>query len=250
MIKRALMAAAIAGGASHAYSQDDTEPTWAMAIELGAISTSGNTETLSVQSKADIRQDLEKWQNEYMASVLFKQDEVEQDGVTNTATTAEKYFLSAKTAYKLNREHSNLFLFGSHTDDKFGAFRKYTTISAGYGTRWINRDNLYWDVEIGPGYFRGTRFLEDDSEISETGFMVRGATELQWELTETTTFAQTLSVESASDNTRTISDTSLSLKISDTLQMKIGYSLFHNTEVAPDKEAVDTTTFINLVYSR
>lgn len=250
MIKRALMAAAIAGTASHAHSQDAAQSPWGMAIELGAISTSGNTETLSVQSKADIRQDLEKWQNQYMASVLFKQDEVERDGETDTETTAEKYFLSAKTAYKLNREHSNLFLFGSHTDDKFGAFREYTTASLGYGTRWVDSDAMFLDVEIGPGYFRGTRLLNDNSKESESGFMVRGATEFQWKLTDTTTFAQTLSVESASDNTRTISDTSLALKISNTLQMKIGYSVFHNSEVASDKEAVDTTTFINLVYSR
>lgn len=248
MIRCLLTSLAIAASNS-VFAQDEGDPL-EIAFELGAISTTGNTETLSIQSKADIRQDLERWQNEYLVSVLFKEDQVtQQDGSQTTEKTAEKYFGSAKSAYKLDREHSTLFIFGSHTDDEFGAFEKYTTASVGYGTRLLDKPTMYLDVEIGPGYFRGERVTEDNTVEIENGVMVRGATEYRWQFTDNARFAQTISVESGSDNTRTISDTSLTTKISDTLQMKVGFSMFHDSNVAADKESLDTTTFINVVYS-
>jgi multidrug efflux pump subunit AcrB len=59
---------------------------------------------------------------------------------------------------------------------------------------------------------------------------------------------QRLSVEAADDNTRTISDTSLSVRLYNALQMKVGMRLQNDSDVAPDKESTDTTTYINLVY--
>lgn len=250
MIRYSLLAFAATVASSAVFAQEIPEKPWRAAIELGAISTTGNTETLSVQSNVDITHDMEHWQNEYIASVLFKEDEiVQQDGTESTEKTAEKYFVSAKTAYKLNDNHSNLFLFGSYTDDKFGAFEKYTTVSFGYGSRWLDTPTMYLDAEFGPGYFRGERVTEDETIEVESGLMARGALKFQWQLTDSATFSQDLSVETGSDNTRTISETSLATKISDTLQMKVGYSIFHNSEVAPDKENMDTTTFITLVYN-
>ncbi len=248
---RSLSIAMIAAAASGvALAQSELEKPLKAAIELGAISTTGNTETLSIQSKADITHDMENWQNQYIASVLFKEDEITQaDGTETTEKTAERYFLSAKTAYKLDNEHSNFFAYGSYTDDEFGSFETYTTASIGYGARWLDRENMFLDAEIGPGYFRGERVTEDDTIETESGVMARGALEFQWQVSETAIFAQKVSVETGADNTRTISDTSLSTKISDTLQMKVGFSIFHDTDVAPDKEEMDTTTFINLVYN-
>jgi putative salt-induced outer membrane protein len=244
-----LFAAASAISAS-ASAQEIVEQPWRAAIELGAISTTGNTETLSIQSKIDITQELERWQNQYVASVLFKKDEITQaDGTETTEKTAEKYFLSAQSAYKLEKEDSKLFVIGSYTQDQFGAFEQYTTASFGYGSRWLDRPDMQLDAEFGPGYFRGERVTEVDTIEIESGFMVRGALKFLWLVSESAAFAQNISVESGSDNTRTISETSLTTTISDTLQMKVGYSIFHDTDVASDKEKMDTTTFINLVYN-
>lgn len=249
MTRQLLLASAVLAASGAAFAQEEAEP-WQASVELGAISTTGNTETLSVQSRADLAHEIGNWQNEYVASVLFKEDEViQQDGTENTEKTAERYFISAKSAYQLQEDTSSLFIFGSHTRDEFGAFLNYSTASLGYGRRWLDTPNAYLDAEIGPGYYRGERVLEDEMTEVEKGAMVRGAVEFQWTISDNATFSQEVSVESGSDNTRTISDTALTTKINDSLQMKVGYSIVHNSEVAADKEPTDTTTSINLVYS-
>src|SRR5690606_22170494 len=98
--------------------EEKEEGPWRVAAEVGVIATSGNTETTTVQGKLDATHDMERWNNQYILSVLFKEDEIPQDdGTTETEKTAERYSASIKSAYKLEREHSNLFVFGSHTDD-------------------------------------------------------------------------------------------------------------------------------------
>ncbi|WP_084005190.1 DUF481 domain-containing protein [Gilvimarinus polysaccharolyticus] len=242
---------AVAAGTSSAQTEEQ-DKTWLVSAELGAIKTTGNTEATSFNGKIDATQSLERWRNQYIASVLYKQDELEQiDGTKESETTAEKYFISAKSAYLMADEFSNIFVFGSHTHDEFGAYRKYTTAAAGYGARLINRDTLTLDAEVGPGYFWGDKVIDEANDIiaKEEGFMVRAAGDLAWVITENATFSQKLGVEAAEDNTRYVSDTSLSTKISDRMQMKVGYTINHDTDVADDKEGTDTTTYINLVYN-
>ncbi|UTF61161.1 YdiY family protein [Gilvimarinus sp. DA14] len=236
-----------------AQEEDAAEvQTWEVAAELGAISTSGNTETTSVNGRIDATQNLQNWKNEFVASVLYKEDQIEKDsGVEVTETTAEKYFGSAKSSYLFDDEFSSLFGFASHTHDEFGSYRDYTVVSLGYGARFINNDTLTLDGEIGPGYFWGDKVEDEANDIivSEEGFMVRVAGELNWRITENATFNQQLAAEAADANTRYLSDTSLSTKISDRMQMKVGYTVNHDTDVADDKEGTDTTTYINLVYN-
>jgi len=234
---------------------EDKRP-WEVEVDLGAIATSGNTETTSLQLKVDAKQNLEKWENQYIFSSLFKQDDVEQDdGSTSNEKTAEKYLGSLKSAYIFGVEKSYLFGFVSHTNDKFGAYRTYTTVALGYGDWLYSTPNLNWFVEAGPGYFEGEKVLESDDNltpdtlVNESGAILRAATALEWKITKTAEFKQVISVESGADNTRTISETSLSTSISDAMQMKVGVSVANDSDVAPGKEKTDTTTFVNLVYN-
>lgn len=223
---------------------------WTVSAELGAISTSGNTQTTSFNGKIEIAHKMERFHNDYVVSALYKKDKITQDnGARISETTADKYYLSAKSAYPLENEFSKLFVFGSHAHDEFGAYREYSTFSAGYGMRLLNEDVMQLDVEIGPGYFRGKKVLDDNTTVTESGAMVRAAGVFAWQLTESAEFKQALEVQASSDNTRTISDTSISAKISDRMQMKVGYTFYNDSDVAPGKKGTDTTTYINLVYN-
>lgn len=240
---------ALAGLALSSGAFAETEEPWEATAEVGIIATSGNTETTTVQAKGEVKQRSTRWHNHYILSVLFKEDKITQDdGTTVTEKTAEKYFGSAKSAYQLQRENTNLFVFGSHADDQFGAYRKYSTLAIGYGARLYESATVKLDAEIGPGYFRGEQLFEDGTTHSESGFLLRAASALKWELTETAEFNQTVSVESAEDNTRTVAESSLSTRINGSLQMKIGFNVAHDSDVAPGKEKADTTTYVNLVY--
>lgn len=246
----------VGGFAGSAVAADEPKRPWEVEVDLGAIATSGNTETTSIQAKVDAKQNLEQWENQYILSSLFKEDEVAQDDdTTSKEKTAEKYFGSAKFAYLLGVEKSYLFGFGSHTTDYFGAYRTYNTIALGYGDWLYSSKSLNWFVEAGPGYFEGKKEIESDDPlvpdtyVDESGAMLRAATALEWKITATATFKQTVSVEAGSDNTRTQTETSLATSITDAMKMKVGFAVANDTDVAPGKEKTDTTTFINLVYS-
>lgn len=229
---------------------------WDVELNLGAIATSGNTEATSIYTKVDAKQNFIKWRNEYIFSSLFKNDEVVQDDNTKVKEkTAEKYLGSAKSSYLLaDSDKSYLFGFVSYTHDKFGSYKTYTTASVGYGDWIYSKPNLTWFLEAGPGYFRGEKALQTDDidnpyiyEV-EQGALLRIATELEWKFSQTAAFKQVLSVETSSDNTRTMSETSVSASITNSMQMKFAVAVAGDTKVDAGKEKVDTTTSATLVY--
>lgn len=235
---------------------EETKP-WEFEFDLGAIATSGNTETTSVHTKLGVKQNLDKWKNEYILSSLFKNDEVTQDDDTKVKEkTAEKYLASVKSAYLLDGDSDKSYLFGyvSYTHDKFGSYQTYTTAAIGYGDWLYSSPELNWFLEAGPGYFRGEKVLPPefvgaptDYEI-EQGALLRVASELEWKFSQTAAFKQVLSVEASSDNTRTLSETSVSASITNAMQMKFAVAIANDSKVAEDKERTDTTTSATLVY--
>ena len=252
LAKYGLSIAILGLGFGNAAADDEVKP-WEISAELGVVSASGNTETTSLQAKLDLKQNLDKWTNSYVLTGLMNKSEVENDdGTTSNEKTAEKYFGSIKSAYDFGKESDYLFLFGSYAEDKFGSYRRYSTISLGYGSRLIEKETLQLDAEIGPGYVTGEKVFEDpilpDYLVTEEGSMLRVAGVLAWQITSNAEFKQSISIESAEDNRRTLSETSLSTKISEVMQMKAAFSLASDSKVAPDKEKTDTTTSITLVY--
>jgi putative salt-induced outer membrane protein len=251
-IKKDLLSCLIALSTLNVAIAEEVKP-WDASAELGVVSASGNTEATSMQAKLDVKQNLDKWTNSYVLTGLINKSEVENDdGTTTNEKTAEKYFGSIKSAYDFGRKEDYLFLFASHADDKFGAYRRYSTISIGYGSRLIERETMQLDAEIGPGYVRGEKVFEDpvlpDYLVTEDGTMLRVAGVFAWQITSNAEFKQSISIESAEDNRRTLSETSLSTKINEVMQMKAAFALASDSEVAPGKEKTDTTTSITLVY--
>ncbi|WP_273023919.1 DUF481 domain-containing protein [Rheinheimera sp.] len=241
-----LALAVIASMQAQANDTAATDKVWTTSAELGAITTSGNTVGTSITGKIDAKQELQQWSNQYIFSAFFKEDEKTDDnGDKYTEKSAEKYLISAKAAYKLDNEFDKLFAFGSYTDDEFGAYTEYTTVALGYGTRVYNTEDKYLDVEIGPGYFTGKRSTGE----TENGLIVRGAAAFNWTISESASFAQTLSVEYGDDNTRTISETSLLAKINGSLQMKAAFVVQNDSSVPEGKKSTDTQTSLTLVYS-
>lgn len=119
-----------------AMAETTADKSWTTAAELGAITTSGNTKGTSVTGKIDSKQELEHWSNEYVLSAYFKEDEqTDSNGVKRSEKSAERYFVSGKGGYKLDQDNATLFVFGSYTDDAFGAYTKYSLVSLGYGDR-------------------------------------------------------------------------------------------------------------------
>jgi putative salt-induced outer membrane protein YdiY len=219
---------------------------WFTSAELGAISTSGNTTGTSVTGKIDARHEMSNWSNEYIFSGFFKEDEVANaDGTRTRNRSAERFQLSAKAAFKLLEDGNRAFVLGSHVNDKFGAYTRYSTLAAGYGTQLLKREDKTVDVEIGPGYFHG----ESANGEQESGVTVHGAAQLRWRVSPSAAFSQTVSVERGTSNVHTVAETALSTKINGTMQMKAAFSARSDSKVPDDKKNTDTQTSLTLVYS-
>ncbi|HEX8614613.1 MAG TPA: DUF481 domain-containing protein [Telluria sp.] len=237
---------ALAVACAPALASDRIDDSWHTSAELGAISTSGNTAGTSVSGKIDARQELDDWSNQYIVAGHFKEDETDdRDGNRTSKRSAERYSLSAKAAYKLVKDNEKLFVLAAHVGDKFGAYSTYTTMAVGRSTRWYSSPAASVDVEIGPGYFSGERATGEP----ESGFTVRGAAAMRWQVSQSAQFSQIVSVERGTSNVHSIAEAALSTKINGTMQMKAAFIARNDTNVPADKKNTDTQTSLTLVYS-
>ena len=219
---------------------------WQTLAELGAISTSGNTVGTSVTGKIDARQELDEWSNQYIVTGHFKEDETTtDDGSKLSKRSAERFSASARAAYKLMQADDKLFVLASHVDDNFGAYTSYSSLSVGHSRRWYRSPDASVDVEIGPGYFNG----DNASGEGESGFTVRGAAAMRWQVSPGAHFTQTVSVERGTSNVHSIAETALSTKINGTMQMKAAFVARSDSNAPVAKKNTDTQTSLTLVYS-
>lgn len=249
----------VASATTNAFAEDAEQKTWEVTSELGAIITSGNTETTTLKGGIKVLHHLQSWDNEYKLDGIYKEDELEnEDGEKVTKRTNEKYAASAQGNYKLDDENSHLFIFGSHVSDYFGAYRTESVISAGYGLRLIDRENMWLNAEIGPGY-KFFEYSDDSTQTDEDGNLLAGKSDSEvialgkldynWQISDNARFTQLVSVEYGDTNTKTRSETALLAKINGSLQMKVAFNVINNSDVADDEEKTDTETSLTLVYS-
>jgi putative salt-induced outer membrane protein len=239
------MALAMAHGGVSAADTVEENRGWHVSAELGAITTSGNTTGTTVTGKIDARQELEEWSNEYIATGFFKEDRYKYGDEWRSKRSAERFSVSAKAAYKLVDDQEKLFVLGSHVDDQFGAFTRYSTLAVGHSTRWFESTDRTLDVELGPGYINRVRANGDE----ESGLTVRGAAAMRWKISPSASFSQTLSMESGAGNVHSVAETALATKINGTMQMKAAFVARNDSSVPVDKKNTDTQTSVTLVYS-
>ncbi|HEX8603042.1 MAG TPA: DUF481 domain-containing protein [Pseudoduganella sp.] len=247
MTFRSVFILAMALGHGAAFAADTIEErTWSTSAELGAITTSGNTTGTSVTGKIDARQELEDWSNQYILTGFFKEDQTHNsDGDKKYVRSAERFALSARAAYKLMEEGERLFVLGSHVDDRFGAYTRYSSLSVGRAKRVYKSPDKLVEVELGPGYFSGIRATGEE----EDGVTVRGAANMRWQISDSALFSQTVAVERGTSNTHSVAETALSAKINGTMQMKAAFSARNDSNVPVEKKNTDTQTSVTLVYS-
>ena len=238
-MKKLIIASALLSPLS-AIAQDDPK-TFTMDGEFGLNFTTGNTETTSATAGLNIKQELEKWSNEYQLEGLYKEETI--DDVDTTS--AQRFFGSAQANYKLENPDHRLFGFASYEDNRLSNFKYQATIAGGWNQKVWEDDKSSFDYSIGPGY----SFSETQEGESFDSVILRGAFNYAYLISETAKFTQSFSTEIGSDNTKSRAESALVATISGALSMKLSLQLDHNTEVADDRDNLDTETAVTLVYS-
>ena len=240
LIKHFIFGAAALLGSAALLAQEPAPPPdygWSGKGELGFVSTSGNTDTQSLNVALEFIYDSVKWRHRFAGAALNSED--------SGTTTAKRYDLGAQSDYKLNEKS---YLFGAlrYENDDFSAFEDQSTLTFGYGRQVLDTEKHKLKLEAGVGYRTAT--LVETGE-SESGAVARGLLDWLWQLTPSTVLGERFLVEAGSDNTYLQNDLSLTVAINTRFALKAGFQVRHNTEVPEGIDETDTLTTANLVYN-
>ena len=207
-------------------------------VALGYLATSGNTDSKNANASFGLLYALDFWKHEFDLSAV--------SATSNSVKTAEAY--SAK--YEGRRafgEDQKAYIFTAldWKEDRFSAYDRQVSETAGYGRRLIERGPHVLNAEIGAGSRQAT--LRDGTDQNDG--IVRGAVDYALTFSEMTGFTQDLTVESGSSNTSFESVSALKARLVGNIGLVLSYRIKHNSDVPPGVEATDRFTSISLEYS-
>jgi len=236
MFKRLILAFTLLSLSALTLAEQESTSKWKGEAELGYLRTTGNTETESLHMRGKLVNERKRWKNTGTLEVTDKTD--------TGAQTAKRWYLTGKSDYKID-DLSYLFIALSYDNDEFSGYDYQSTETVGYGYHIINKEDLKLDLEAGAG----ARQSKLDSGASSSEGIIRGAADLEWKISKTSTFTQFLSVEAGEDSTISRSVTALKLQIIGSLSAKLSHSIKHSSEVPVGTEKTDTESVVTLVYS-
>jgi len=227
------LATVSAGNAAESQVIDNS---WKGNVELGVVTTTGNTETKTINAKAKTATERKSWRHTVIIESLNSSNE--------SKTTAERYAINGQSDYKLD-DQNYFFAMVNYENDRFSGYDYRISEALGYGRRVIGSPSLSLDLELGPG----TRQSKQDTGDTENEFTVRGAAKLAWKIGDNSTFSQDLSTDKGEDTTISKSVTALSAQVNGSLATKITYTIKNTSDVPAGIKKTDTETAVTLVYA-
>lgn len=209
---------------------------WSGEVGVGYLATSGNSDTTSLNGKLALDYVSGPWKNAFAGSAINSSDD--------EGSTAERYLVTDKLDWNFSERD---YVFGSveWEKDLFGGVRERTSETAGYGRHILTGPVHLLDAEIGAG----ARQLENADGMNEDDAIGRAFGKYQWKLSETSSFLQTLKLESGGDNTFTESVSELKMAVVGNLFAALSYTVKHNSDVPADTRKTDTFSAVNLSYA-
>lgn len=236
------LALSLSSGLSFSQEEEEEERAYDASISLGYVGTSGNTETSTFNAEALLTWRTINWTHNGKIQML----RARKEGTTD----ADRFYLEEKSDYNLD-EHSYLFGKGTYTDDKFSGFNYQASASAGYGRKFIQRDNFFVEGFVGLGY-RESEVIEVIDVINDKGIsegIISVGESLEWNISDSSKFVQTLSSEIGEEATVTKFEIGLEANIIGNLATKIAFELRNTSRVPEGIEKTDTLTSVSLVYT-
>ncbi|HEY9031499.1 MAG TPA: DUF481 domain-containing protein [Kangiella sp.] len=240
--KKSLVALAVCFSSPTVLAQsgllsDAPEEGYIGTLDIGYISTSGNTETESLNGAFKyITRISEEWSTGiHVTGMSSENDEVRE---------SERYTFVWNNRYDLS-ERSFVYSVVDYMNDYFGAYDYQAGAYVGYGHEIFNDDSGHFSLGLGLGYRINALEAGDD----ETENVVRGDLDYLYNISETATFTQAVTAIWGQDLDTYSSETALRTSISESLSLKLAYHINYNSEVPVGAEKRDTTTTVSVSYS-
>ena len=230
---------------------------WSGKVALGYLASSGNTDTTALNFNGEVKYDVNKWHNSLLGRAILKTDSNE--------STAESY----KAAYELKYDLSDrTYLFGllDYNNDRFSSYDQQIFEIVGMGRRFIMTEKHELNGDLGIGASQSDfRDCKSDDVLagacvigppqtppfgtSENEVTYRVSGDYKWQISETASLVQKLSVNIGSSNTYTESLSELRAGIVGDIAVLLSYTIKNNSDVAPGTDKTDTYTAISLEYA-
>ena len=219
-----------------AMAQEAEEGPWSGSATLGFLSTSGNTESTSLNSGFELIYESGNWLHGLSGRAINSSQDDE--------SIAEAYNLDWRTEYNFS-ETSYIVGRLDWRKDRFSGFDQQFSQTVAYGRRLIDTGNHLLAVEIGAG---AKQFDAADGTDSSDA-VARGYLDYTWSFSETASFQQEVLVESGDTNTLIESISALKARLLGDLALVASFTVRNNSDVPAGTEETDTFSALSLEYT-
>jgi putative salt-induced outer membrane protein len=219
-----------------AQEEAEEEGPWSGSLSLGYLSTSGNTETTSYNTKFGVNYKKNDWEHILSGSSNGAED--------TSVSTAESYQLGWRSGYNFT-EHDFVFGTVDWRKDRFSGVTEQLSAALNYGRRVIDTPSHQLALGIGAGY----RDSDRSDGTTEAEAIGRGSLAYDWIWSETSSFDQDLIIESGSSNTYIESVSAIRARIIGDFNLVLSYTIKQNTDVPAGSDKTDTQTAISIEYA-
>lgn len=209
---------------------------WNADIEAGAVTTSGNTSSSSLNFAVNAKYTADNWLAATRFTALTSRE--------NKKTSKEKY----TGRLNFNRNISeNLYLgwIAQQEKDRFSGYYYQSSTAIHLGYKAINSAKHQVNLEVGPGYRREKEKVSDDVTTEN---LIRLAADYAWQISKDIELVQEYSVEASSAKSIQHYELGFKTQINSSLAAKISYKFKRDSNVPPTSSKRDTQTSLNLVY--
>lgn len=223
---------------------------WNGKAELGILSTTGNTESKAANTKFDLVHEGANWRHTFGSAAQYSEGE--------EFSTAERY----EAGYQLDNKITDRFSwFGAvrGEQDRFSAFAYQATVSTGASYKFIDSRTTQLTASLGAGYRRSQPQELIKSDAGEVLDRIKGEADsepvatlssaYENSFTQTTKLTNKFLAESGSDNTAVQDDIAVSVSMTPSFALAVGFGVRYNSNPPPLAESTDTLTTVNLVYT-
>lgn len=231
----AQLAAAEAAAEEEAVRSAGLFENWSGRGELGAFAATGNSENTGITASLGLTREGIKWRHKLSGRADFQS--------TNGVTTREQFLAAYEPNLKLS---TRLFAYAlaQYERDRFQGFSARYSFSGGLGYDVIDEERMTLSVKAGPAY-RQTDFVNGISDSSLAGL---GSLDFDWQIADFIGVTQDASAFVQSGNSTFISDTGLQAGLSDSIKVRLSYTVEHDTDPPVGAVKTDTLSRITLIY--
>lgn len=208
---------------------------WDGEVSLGGSLLTGNTSEKALSLGLKLDRVSEAWEHHFSLVGDYSRNEERTTKERVLANYNSKWFAWDR-GYAFGLVNFEL--------DTFSEFDWRTSQAVGVGYRVVERENMTWDLEGGPGA-RETKLAADGVELEFVGV---ARSNYNWHITDTIDLTNLSSLFVGSERTTVSNDAGLTAKFTEKLSGRLSLYFKYDTSVPAGQKNLDTATRASIVY--